>query len=494
MKKFILLIFIFLLSLSGQNSFSQIPNWSPLKRLTSGYKDTNPDFSSPHYYSFYSYPFWEFMVFQRKIDTASQICVLRFNKDSAIDAPKYLTSNNFLKKNPCIASKQIVWNDTIRYSLALWESNQNGKWDIYASYYSPTGWSSPFPLDSGTGNKFNPKAIQISETEFGIVYTKDDDIIYRRYNAQTRTILSESNLTSSIATQCSNCLIAVTSSTGLRVNFRSKKADNNFCIYKATSGNNGDTWTLPDTLAFTGNNLNIQLAKTYSTQQIFESDRSGKNAIYCYNTNFGNNLETVIISSYFNYYGLKTWFFPIITESISSDISAVVRKSSDSTKILFNFASSSTYGRDSITVGDTSKNVKIALNNGIRFENKYALFAVFNIDTAGYTSLYFKYRYYVLNGIINTSTFPAKDFALSQNYPNPFNPTTKVKFDIPKLSDVNITIFDAVGREVKNISQNNLSAGSYEYVFSGENLSSGIYYFKLQAGEFSKTVKMLLVK
>jgi hypothetical protein len=495
MRKLTFLLLVITSLLIIQNSFAQIANWTPLKRLTSGYKDTNPDFTSPPYFNFFSFPIWEFMVFQRKIDTASQICVIRFAKDGPIDTAKYLTTNNYQKRNPCIASKQITFNDTLRYSLALWESNQNGKWDIYGSYYTPAGWSAPFPMDSGAGNKFNPKAIQLNETEFSIVYTRDDDIIHRRYNAQTKTVISEYNLTSAITASCSNCLISGTGPTSLRVNFRSKKTDNNFCIYKATSGNNGDTWTVPDTLAYTGNNINVQLAQTYSTQQIFESNRSGKSAIYCYNSSFSNQLETAVISPYFNYYGLKTWYFPIITEqSIGSDISVVVRKSPDSTKIMFNIASSSTFGRDSVAAGDTSKNISIAMNTGIRFENKYSLFAVFNMDSAGYTSLYYKYKYYILNEIINTSNLAAKDFNLYQNYPNPFNPTTKIKFDLPKLSDIKITVFDAVGREVKNISQNGLTTGSYEYEFNGENLSSGIYYFKLQTNEFSKTVKMVLMK
>ena len=496
MRKLTILLLVIISLFAIENSYSQIAGWSPLKRLTSGYKDTNPDFTSPQYFSFSNFPFWEFMVFQRKIDTASQVCIIRFGKDGPVDTAKYLTTNNYQKRNPCVASKLFFFNDTIRYSMALWESNQNGKWDIYGSYYSAGVWSAPFPMDSGAGNKFNPKAVQINETEFGIVYTKDDDIIYRRYNAQTRTVLSESNLSSSITGACGNCLISVTGTNALRVNFRSKKPDNNFCIYKATSGNNGDAWAAPDTLAFTGNNLNVQMAQAYSTQQIFESNRSGKSAIYNYNTSFGNQLETVVASPYFNYYGLKTWYFPIITDqSIISDISAVVRKSPDSTKIMFNVASSSTFGRDSITAGDTSKNITIALNNGIRFDiSKYSLFAVFNLDSAGYTSLYYKYRYYAPNDVINTSTLAAKEFNLHQNYPNPFNPTTKIKFDIPKSSDIKIIIFDAVGREVNNISKNNLTAGSYEYEFNGENLSSGIYYLKLQTRDFSKSVKMILLK
>jgi len=96
-------------------------------------------------------------------------------------------------------------------------------------------------------------------------------------------------------------------------------------------------------------------------------------------------------------------------------------------------------------------------------------------------------------GIIQTQNI-IKGFALYQNYPNPFNPVTKIKFDIPKLSDVKLIIFDAVGREIKNINQSNLAAGSYEYEFNGESLSSGIYFYSLQFGDNTQTKKMVFVK
>lgn len=494
MRKLLLLMLVTFLSIPVI-THSQITNWSQLTRLTTGnFKDINPDFTSPHYYSFFSNYFGEFMVFQRQYDSVSQICVLRFDKNGPSDSIKYLTTGNFFKRNPCIAYKSTSLIDTLKYALALWESNQNGKWDIYASYYTPSGWGLPFPMDSLAGNKFNPKVIQISETDFGIVYTRDDDIIYRRYNAQTRTVVNEFNITSTLSAPCSNCLIVVEGSSSLRVNFRLKKPDNNFCIYKSTSGNFGSSWSTPDTLAYVGNNLNVQLVQGYSTQQIFESNRSGKNAIYNI-SNFGAGTPEIAISSpYFNYYGLKTWYFPIITESINSNISAVIRKSTDSTKILFNFASASVYARDSVSAGDTSKNIRIALNSGIRYEDKISFFTVFNLDSAGFTSLYFKNKVFITSDInIINNTLP-NSFYLYQNYPNPFNPVTKIKFKIPKLSDVKITIYDALGKEVSNIFKAGLTTGSYEYDFNGENLSSGVYYYNLETKDFSKTMKMILLK
>ncbi|MEM5785516.1 MAG: SBBP repeat-containing protein, partial [Candidatus Aenigmatarchaeota archaeon] len=86
------------------------------------------------------------------------------------------------------------------------------------------------------------------------------------------------------------------------------------------------------------------------------------------------------------------------------------------------------------------------------------------------------------------------EFALKQNYPNPFNPVTNIEFDIPKREYVRVGIYDITGREVAMIVNEELSAGSYRIRFDGSNLSSGIYFYQLRAGEYIKTMKMVLVK
>ena len=85
-------------------------------------------------------------------------------------------------------------------------------------------------------------------------------------------------------------------------------------------------------------------------------------------------------------------------------------------------------------------------------------------------------------------------FFLSQNYPNPFNPTTTIKFSIPENNNVSIKIYDILGNEVAVLVDDNKSAGNYEVKFTADNLSSGVYFYKLQAGSFNQVKKMLLIK
>lgn len=102
-----------------------------------------------------------------------------------------------------------------------------------------------------------------------------------------------------------------------------------------------------------------------------------------------------------------------------------------------------------------------------------------------------------VNGIAivpeNSDLVPV-NFGLYQNFPNPFNPSTKIKVDLPVNSSVNVTIYDILGREVKVLVNSTYTAGTYEFEFNGENLSSGIYFYRLKTPSFSAFKKMVLVR
>ena len=86
------------------------------------------------------------------------------------------------------------------------------------------------------------------------------------------------------------------------------------------------------------------------------------------------------------------------------------------------------------------------------------------------------------------------EYSLYQNYPNPFNPVTKIKYDIPFDGNVSIKIFDISGRLINTLVNEYKVAGQFETDFHGENLSSGVYYYKIESGEFSQVKKMILIK
>ncbi|MCX6149796.1 MAG: T9SS type A sorting domain-containing protein [Ignavibacteriales bacterium] len=92
------------------------------------------------------------------------------------------------------------------------------------------------------------------------------------------------------------------------------------------------------------------------------------------------------------------------------------------------------------------------------------------------------------------SNFLPKEFKLYQNFPNPFNPTTTIKYSIPERSRVELKIFDVLGKEVATLVNEEKSIGNYEVHFDGSNLSSGVYIYRLKAGNFFNTKKIVLIK
>jgi Secretion system C-terminal sorting domain len=86
------------------------------------------------------------------------------------------------------------------------------------------------------------------------------------------------------------------------------------------------------------------------------------------------------------------------------------------------------------------------------------------------------------------------DFKLNQNYPNPFNPTTEIAYTISRSSFVTIKVYDFLGREVTTLVNLEKPVGSYEVEFNGSNLASGIYFYRIQAGNYSTVKKMILLK
>ncbi|MDQ3019751.1 MAG: T9SS type A sorting domain-containing protein [Bacteroidota bacterium] len=134
-------------------------------------------------------------------------------------------------------------------------------------------------------------------------------------------------------------------------------------------------------------------------------------------------------------------------------------------------------------------------------------------DIISYTEgiLYFSFSNYKLTprknpdfgtvipvGITNYSAL-VNNYELMQNYPNPFNPNTKINFSIPVSGNVSLKVYDMLGREVKALVNNFVTAGSYSVDFNGSNLASGIYFYKLETQgtngqKFVSTKRMVLVK
>ena len=104
---------------------------------------------------------------------------------------------------------------------------------------------------------------------------------------------------------------------------------------------------------------------------------------------------------------------------------------------------------------------------------------------------------FILNSIIDIrqlGTEIPNTYSLKQNYPNPFNPVTKISFDIPKKSFVSLKVYDILGKEITTLVGEEKSAGRYILDFNASNLSSGVYFYKLESNDFVETKRMIVLK
>jgi uncharacterized delta-60 repeat protein len=160
----------------------------------------------------------------------------------------------------------------------------------------------------------------------------------------------------------------------------------------------------------------------------------------------------------------------------------VMNKNSGSINEIYRYGKPGNYN-------DVAKDVKCSSNNRIYVTG----YSELRIDSPGEAPSTITTLSLVENEYNTNINVPMR-FNLYQNYPNPFNPSTTIKFDLSAKSDVKLVVYDMLGRTVCVLVNNNLDAGSYNITYNNINLSSGIYFYQLTAGNYKDAKKMTLVK
>ncbi|MFH1197180.1 MAG: T9SS type A sorting domain-containing protein [bacterium] len=282
---------------------------------------------------------------------------------------------------------------------------------------------------------------------------------------------------------------------------------NEWTVHTATIGEySGDTWRRldfvnPNVGYFFESGINPQkLYKTTDGCQSWIEINSDINCqvlkAYDENTVLANNFTYPSENSFYRTVdGGSTWnVLPFINRNWGNDIEFCPENPSmiwytEGRGVYFSSDMGETWTLQmSVDEGDISRDIKFFdSQNGWLFSNN----AVYLTTNGGMS----------VTEVIGTTDQLPTEFSLSQNYPNPFNPTTTIKYSIPFVKtpymaslQVNLKVFDLLGNEVAVLVNEYKSPGEYEIEFDASQLPSGVYFYKLTAGDFSQSRKMILMK
>ncbi|HNF87173.1 MAG TPA: T9SS type A sorting domain-containing protein, partial [bacterium] len=137
--------------------------------------------------------------------------------------------------------------------------------------------------------------------------------------------------------------------------------------------------------------------------------------------------------------------------------------------------------------------VDIGITNPNTMKYKINAFNGCNMYSVFTAEKQINYDQFMKNNNANETLIP-NEFSLNQNYPNPFNPTTTIEYAVAKTTLVRLTVYDELGREVAILVNEKKMPGIYRVDFDASKFASGVYFYRMTAGEFMETKKLLLVK
>ena len=468
--------------------------WSEKLTLTSGFVDKNPSFGTSMNPNIAGFT-WEFLTFERYEGNNSKICVAKMDETGILGSPYSITNSQHSNRFPSIAYNHgYIWvlHEPAK-AMVVWQINQNGNWDIYWSFYrTGQNWSSPLPAVNTSYDETLPRIVSIDTNNFAMVFERNNDIIFKRY--LNNVWLADTNLTESEPLNCSNPFINCSNYDSwarfIIVTYdKQLSSSRNIVCYRIKP--TISDWTAQDTIAYMGNNKNLGFSGSlygwiYCN---FESNRRGnwnifRTAILGYPPTISQDTAAINPGTQNTGY-VGCWGYQ------STRGEAYLQKTADSSKVNIK----SWYYSPNIPLGDSSQTTKITVNNGIqKYISSEWLWIVYYKDSLSNSNLYGCRANFPFLDIKSISSSTPNSYSLSQNYPNPFNPVTRIKFDIAKLSDVKLIIYDVLGREIAVLVNEPPSPGTYEAEWDGTNYPSGVYFYKLITADYTETKKMILIK
>ncbi len=501
MKKFIIPVLIVSFSLlSVNNSFSQLQFFDSVKTVVSSpvYDYKNPVFRNLEATT----GNFSWLIYERHNGSSSDI-IIRKAYYNSYDSEIVITNTaNALNINPAIDNDILVW-----------QSNARGNWDLFYSVFTNGSWSPPVLMDSSTADETSP---YIHNNKLGpeqynyyyLAYKRNNSIRFKKFKT-TNGIWNNDTLVTDGTNEDINPVISKRDgSTQFGIVFQRKLSGSVSKLYQRLFNENlTNTPIVWDSVSGiyqpnSQNNLSISFAN--SEFIIYSYDTLNSTHMLGFNLGYPDSKEVITKNVTGRHFSGKGSLQELITDNNAYyffSVFSVISRNSDSLCFTFinmpaSFNQNPAYKK--LYLGDTNLVIKFDVSQPIFLQNYFRIKTVWEKTNGNRTELVESYMTDLLSSIINVNS-DAKGFHLAQNYPNPFNPSTVIRYSIPsdaivQASDVKLVVYDNLGKEVSTLVNEIQNAGNYEVNFDGSNISSGIYFYKLEAGSFIQTKKMLLLK
>ena len=491
-KMTLMVLFIISFLTLFNNTSAQIHFYDSVNTVVSSpvYDYKNPVFKNTG--SGYSSNTW--LVYERHNGSVSDI-VVRKSWYANYDAEIVITNNsNALNINPAISGSMIVW-----------QSNAGGNWDLYYSINTgDNNWSDPVLLDSTLSDETYPCILNnnVAPVEYNyyyLSYIRNNSVRFKRYKTSTGiwdndTLVAEGSYEYSrpvIGKGTTGSMLGVIYS-GKSQSSHSKLFQRLFYeqtpiswnseieIYQPNSQNNlSSTFESREYATYSYDTLNTKHILGFYVNGQFSIDMVTMNVPGKHLYGKGSSMGIILNDGLYFF----TTFNALSIRSDSLVFTFINRPSIFNTNPQYKY----------LYLGDTNLIPAFDVSSPLFYQSFYRIKTIWERKNGVRTELAESYMTDVLNDYSNNNSVII-GFYLAQNYPNPFNPATKIRYSLPENSYVVLKVFDALGKRVSTLINEDQNAGEYSVEFKAENLPSGVYYYKIEVNGISEIRKMLLIR
>jgi hypothetical protein len=440
----------------------------------------------------------EWVVFERWENGASSIAALEFNANlTSWDTSVSIVSP---AKAGTVQKYPDICTNLNSVSACAWQGMTGSTWNIYCSQCSINdgNWSTPIAVTNDSVSNTNVKVRALSDSSFLLIWRRGQSILYSIL--QNDQVSTPQTL---VATNCDSTeydfAVDYMPSQSELVWTKLDTSGNRICLLSKVTNLTSLSLSSPDTIGCDGDMSNPRFM-CYSTSFVLSFNLRQRGIEEVWQTSYsgpsGVGTPEELAGDMTSNYSDAVFFVPPLMTGISkqlmkhaqldvSGICAWQKQTAGDTSIVF--------------VGSTSDSTESGSNPSISplsffiGDKKSEGFIVWESDRTGRYHIYSR-GYYWEQTAVSESTPPASDYRLEQNYPNPLNPSTVISYQLPVNSFVTLKIYDVLGREIQTLINERQNLGSHSVTFDASNLSSGVYFYRLQAGTYSETKKLMLLK